>query len=631
MNLEGSYDGSSSKKKQKVSKTKDAKTTAKELEQEDEVVKSHCGKNKLHDVLSDMTVLEDRCGTTQRRGTKSALYEKYINVANQMQDAWDLYQLGVPRPARKLDGSWKYLATFHEFEDVELLFNKFFFKIKVGRKEREWFSKLVMLDAMTEVVVGNLLNYGHWDSERDKCDSDAVQKKYKVMLRGLGGRWLTSFAACHDSNLLQMAEGVRSRFPDFKTLLNARNHSCEFFTEVEMLAQFGINTCAARLSTLNGISRVCDHMIERCRTALESEGIEQKRRNKYYAARFDDELKLPFLKTLQRETIKPIGIHALFNLEGLPELPEAIVQLIKRFLWNGVLIDEVYDGKTPIKDCKENIKCTASLRKVEFYMEPSVDNWEMLRYEDQDSMFALLKEKLNASYTFSTRRQKKFQTISTLTHCFFHIAFQKSGSGFARGRMMSNEAFTYTRKGMMWLNNLALDCKHVKGYVFQTAMQFMMSFVKMRGTSIEIARIKLEKILWVPFRDLLTITDGINGYEEQKREMKNMFRLIAVNKNPYDSPMHWKMLWHTIKRSKHPANTILNFELEQQHDGTIIIKQVKKSRQKNDVLKPGLILVALQVTGHDPVDVTFMSLEEVNNLPFWGHRRFKREIVWQQL
>ena len=159
----------------------------------------------------------------------------------------------------------------------------------------------------------------------------------------------------------------------------------------------------------------------------------------------------------------------------------------------------------------------------------------------------------------------------------------------------------------------------------------MMSFVKMRGTSIEFARIKLEHILWDPFLQLLTITDGINGYEVEKDKMQNMFRLIAVNKNPYASPMHWKMLWHTIKRSKHPANTILNFELEQQHDGTIIIKQVKKSTQKNDVLKPGLILVALQVTGHDPVDVTFMSLEEVNNLPFWGHRRFKREIVWQQL
>ena len=130
MNVEGSYDGSSSKKKQKVSDTKDVNTTANELEQEDEVVQTHYEKNKLQYVLIDMTVLEDRCGTTQRRGTKSALYEKFINVAKQMQDAWDLYQLGVPRPARKLDGSWKYLATFHEFEDVELLFNKFFFMYK---------------------------------------------------------------------------------------------------------------------------------------------------------------------------------------------------------------------------------------------------------------------------------------------------------------------------------------------------------------------------------------------------------------------------------------------------------------------------------------------------------------------
>ena len=630
MNVEGSYDGSSSKKKQKVSDTKDVKTTANELEQEDEVVQSHYEKNKLQYFLINMTLI-DRCGTTQRRGTKRALYEIHRDVQQQMQEAWDSYEIGVPRPVRKLDGqvAMKYLVTRHEFEDVELLFNKFFSKIKVGRKEREWFSKLVMLDAMTEVVVRNSLEYGHWDPQWDQCDPDA-QRKYHLMLRSLERLWLNLFAACHDSNLLALAEGIRSRFPHFKTLLNARNHSCEFVTVVEMLAQFGINTCAARLSTLNGISRVCDHMIERCRTALESEGIEQKRRNKYYAARFDDELMLPFLKTLQRETIKPIGIHALFNLEGLPELPEAIVQLIKRFLWNGVLIDEVYDGKTPIKDCKENRKCTASIRKVTFYMEPNVNNWKMLRWEDQDAMFELLKRYFNASHAFSTRRQKKFQALSTLTHCFFHIAFEKIGSCWIRCRMMSDEAFTYTKKGMAWLNNLAVGCTHVEEYVFETTRQFMISFVSMRGTSIELARRKLEKILWDPFLKLLTITDGINEYEKEKEKMKNMFRLIAVNKNPYDSPMHWKMLWHTIKRSKHPANTILNFELEQQHDGTITIKQVK-SRQKNDVLKPGMILVALQVTGHDPVNVTFMSLEEVYKLPFWGHRRSKREIVWQQL
>jgi len=71
------------------------------------------------------------------------------------------------------------------------------------------------------------------------------------------------------------------------------------------------------------------------------------------------------------------------------------------------------------------------------------------------------------------------------------------------------------------------------------------------------------------------------------------------------------------------------FTLKELEDGAVAVESVDKNCIHRDILEPGMRMLNLE-HANARINVTSMSLDEVNKLSFW-QSRVTRRIIWQRI
>lgn len=235
-------------------------------------------------------------------------------------------------------------------------------------------KRLAVLDGLTEALV----------TSDAPCDGDEAIKAYRTMMLSIGSRWLTAlaffstrfetngFAAIVHARLTGLMERAvkpqifRRGFSILLDLTCARNSA-------ETKTQF-LNACS---DLHRSIRRRLEHHVR-----LPESETDFTRRYKFNDVHFKDSIMVPYLRQILQSQAFPEE-----------EFTEAMFQA--------------------------NI-CA-------FFHFPNAENWDRAfrrnpKVEDLRRAFDYVKCCMEASYTFSTRRKKRFERFANLTVCHLHVA-----------------------------------------------------------------------------------------------------------------------------------------------------------------------------------------------------------------
>lgn len=601
-------------------------------------VENHCNAHSLHKRRIDNT--DVRQWKLMHQVKKNPLFAMLVNMETpvnsltpreflkerelvecRMDRSFHLYEAGEKKIIVDAENTRKEILH-HNFAHVTSSFQKLFFATRLDIEDKNWIHKFIILDAMSEVIVGRTWRKPEGCSEDNTWDTEA-EKTYKRIILSLGSRWFSCFAHCHESKRLQMAKVVETRVKYLQKLSSGADMVQTFqkgFEVVLQLVQQRYNIDSARENTLDAVRILFSSMLKRFKHHVDLPASDTNRRSKFQEIGVKDRVMFPFLESIKKYVQRPIHTWVFGKI-----FPMDIVRHLDKFLC----------GKTPIKYRQVNTLCDAKCNEVKFYMFPTIENWRMVK--DKELMFWMMKKLLdNSTYTFSTRRVRRFESILNLTELFFDIAIENQYSD--PNNNYYQVSYHFVLKGMKLLTEMYAP--PVEALMVKAGVLFMKKFAYVRATRCRWTE-KGMKTIWTPLSKLLGIVAKLKDYENENKIIKRMFRLVALEENPFLNPMSWPKLCGSFKVHTYLPGSKIDLEqgapCKKVGENMFLVGLQTTITTIDECAHTGegvIFMDKKEVIVRD--NATFMSIQEVEALEFWhrkdvGSTTIKLELIWQQI
>lgn len=199
---------------------KDCKTWQEHCNVIDDVSGKHlrlCNKNKFYSTLVGLILKSPPSTILPVREEEKELYNMRSMVVSKIERGFRIYEAG--QPMENTDGSSVQGGWQHKFDLVVTYFQRNFFKTRASDSDdKDFFRKLIILDALTETVLKR--SYRKLENSDALWDSNA-KRNYDRMCLSLGSRWITlAFMATYAKP--EIVDQFNERFEAFAAMAKER-------------------------------------------------------------------------------------------------------------------------------------------------------------------------------------------------------------------------------------------------------------------------------------------------------------------------------------------------------------------------------------------------------------------------
>ena len=466
----------------------------------------------------------DNTGEKQRTLCENEAYELFSSERKGMEYRFRAYEAGKEE---EVNGS---KVLYHDFEQVKQ-FSKERRPSFDGKKETRWVEKVVVLDALTDVIVKKTWRPPKYCSPGDVWEIEAAEK-YKKMMLSFGSCWILAVARCGLAHRRAFCEAIHQRFTRLKTLAEEKTlFDCGFKLLLEM-TMYTRNTCHASEITLSACYQLYKCSIRLRQTNIVAKQIEKEVDNDIGRSIVWQQIvrkgshHAPLLEFLKQSAIQMPAIYVFAR-----KLNSELIKHIGSYMYVQVGGKFVFPKQTLIRRCEEEGKL------YKLYICPCSEHWRdcfnmnftsTRTWQKEASLCNYFSSMIEKKYVFSTKRSKRFEEIMKCTLCFITAGIMNGGLV----HRTFNRWFEMCKRGIdMLLELLETPTPTLQSLIYEFGVGVTEILLAFASIDIYVANNVEKKMykLWKPLLRLFHIGWAIAGHKERKVNVLD--QLIAICEN----------------------------------------------------------------------------------------------------